>query len=139
MRRLARHLFTLCAAVSLVLCVAVCVLWVRSYQRADLAGRVDGSALFALGSYRGHLLCFYIGRGRGGPSDVEYGHDFYSMSDSATAWDYSQSSHGRSTASGDIPMRSNELRACRPSRHRDGVPAQALASLVSRGLVPAVA
>lgn len=31
MRRHARHLFTLCAAVSLVLCVAVCVLWVRSY------------------------------------------------------------------------------------------------------------
>src|SRR5687768_10735645 len=35
MRRLARHLFTLCSAVSLVLCVAVCVLWVRSHFRAD--------------------------------------------------------------------------------------------------------
>ena len=33
MRRLARHLFTLCSAVSLVLCVAVCALWVRSYRR----------------------------------------------------------------------------------------------------------
>ena len=31
MRRLARHLFTLCSAVSLLLCIAVCVLWVRSY------------------------------------------------------------------------------------------------------------
>jgi hypothetical protein len=31
MRRLARHLFTLCATVSLVLCVAACVLWVWSY------------------------------------------------------------------------------------------------------------
>jgi hypothetical protein len=29
MRRLARHLFTLCTAVSLLLCVGVCVLWVR--------------------------------------------------------------------------------------------------------------
>ena len=35
MRRLARRLFTLCSAVSLLLCVAVCVLWVRSYARAD--------------------------------------------------------------------------------------------------------
>src|SRR5688500_1421389 len=35
MRRLARRLFTLCLAVSLLLCVAVCALWVRSYARAD--------------------------------------------------------------------------------------------------------
>ena len=32
MRQLARHLFTLSAAASLVLCVAVCVLWARSYH-----------------------------------------------------------------------------------------------------------
>jgi hypothetical protein len=31
MRRRARHLFTLCSATSLLLCVAVCVLWARSY------------------------------------------------------------------------------------------------------------
>ena len=31
MRRLARHLFTLCSAVSLVVCGAVCVLWAWSY------------------------------------------------------------------------------------------------------------
>jgi hypothetical protein len=30
MHRLARHLFTFCSAVSLLLCVAVCVLWVSS-------------------------------------------------------------------------------------------------------------
>ena len=35
MRRLARHLFTLCSAVSLLLCVAVCVLWVQSYDASD--------------------------------------------------------------------------------------------------------
>ena len=35
MRRLARHLFTLCSAVSLLMCVAVCVLWVRSYRVWD--------------------------------------------------------------------------------------------------------
>jgi hypothetical protein len=31
-KRLAHHLFTLFAAVSLLLCIAVCVLWVRSYS-----------------------------------------------------------------------------------------------------------
>jgi hypothetical protein len=31
MRRLARQLFTLCSAMSLLLFVAVCVLWARSY------------------------------------------------------------------------------------------------------------
>jgi hypothetical protein len=35
MKRLARHLFTLCSAASLLLCVAVCVLWVRGYWRID--------------------------------------------------------------------------------------------------------
>src|SRR5687768_2785066 len=37
MRRLARRLFTLCSAVSLLLCVAVCVLWVRSARFGDRA------------------------------------------------------------------------------------------------------
>ena len=36
MRRLARHAFTALAALSLLLCVAVCVLWVRSYFAHDL-------------------------------------------------------------------------------------------------------
>ena len=35
MGRLARWLFTLCSAASLVLCVAVCVLWVRTYKTAE--------------------------------------------------------------------------------------------------------
>ena len=33
-----RRLFTLCSAVSLLLCVAACVLWVRSYFRRDVVG-----------------------------------------------------------------------------------------------------
>jgi hypothetical protein len=33
MRRLARHLFTFLSAVSLLLCVMVCALWVRSYRQ----------------------------------------------------------------------------------------------------------
>jgi hypothetical protein len=35
MPRLARRLFTICSAVSLLLCVAVCVLWVRSCYGVD--------------------------------------------------------------------------------------------------------
>jgi hypothetical protein len=36
MRRLARHLLTVCTALSLVLCAATVALWVRSYHVADL-------------------------------------------------------------------------------------------------------
>jgi hypothetical protein len=35
MRRVARHVFTILSALSLLLCVATCVLWVRSYWRCD--------------------------------------------------------------------------------------------------------
>jgi hypothetical protein len=35
MRRLAGYLFTFSAAVSLLLCIAVCVLWSQSYRRSD--------------------------------------------------------------------------------------------------------
>ena len=45
MRRLARRLFTLCSAVSLLLCAAVCVLWVRSYATTDHVVWGDGRRL----------------------------------------------------------------------------------------------
>ena len=35
MTRVARRLFTVCSAASLLLCVAACVLWARSYSVAD--------------------------------------------------------------------------------------------------------
>src|SRR5437867_1602435 len=35
MRRLGRHFFTFCSALSLLLCVAVCVPWARSYRLTD--------------------------------------------------------------------------------------------------------
>jgi hypothetical protein len=43
MRRFARRLFTLCPAVSLALCVVLCVLWVRSYVAFDSYLRVGYS------------------------------------------------------------------------------------------------
>jgi hypothetical protein len=44
MRRAFRHLFTLCSALSLLLCVAVCVLWVRSYRVQDFLWWEDCTA-----------------------------------------------------------------------------------------------
>src|SRR4051794_25136909 len=58
MGRLARHLFTLCSAVSLLLCVAVCALWVRSYHLADSVGHSGlsfGDVDFIVISVRGQL------------------------------------------------------------------------------------
>src|SRR5688500_9339155 len=38
MRRVLRHLFTVCSALSLLLCIA-CVLWVRSYRTPEYVQR----------------------------------------------------------------------------------------------------
>jgi hypothetical protein len=52
-RRLARHLFTFCSIVSLLLCVAVCVLWVRG----AIFHISDTGAVFGRG--RGIYLCSF--------------------------------------------------------------------------------
>ena len=57
MRRLARHLFTLCSVVSLLLCIAVCVVWARSrgtydwirYTAEDVVIVREVTALLSLG------------------------------------------------------------------------------------------
>src|SRR5687768_702477 len=54
MRRLARRLFTLCSALSLLLSVAVCVLWVRSVRNGDRFERSGHP--FALISKHGRLV-----------------------------------------------------------------------------------
>jgi hypothetical protein len=58
MRRVARHLFTLCSAVSLALCVAVCVPWVRSHAAAARVSQVVGGTRYTLLSHEGALTCF---------------------------------------------------------------------------------
>ncbi len=50
MRRLGRHLFTLCALASLLLCVAFCGLWARSYWGASVGYTVHASGDDALHS-----------------------------------------------------------------------------------------
>ena len=44
MRRFARHLFTLCSALSLLLCVAACAAWVRSHFGGDAWFRLERPA-----------------------------------------------------------------------------------------------
>jgi hypothetical protein len=49
MRRLARRLFALCSAASLLLSVAVCVLWVRSYHELESLASESADCIFASG------------------------------------------------------------------------------------------
>src|SRR5690349_21484729 len=63
MRRLARVVFTLCLAVSLLLCIAVGVLWARSYSVADtfavarmqVGHDFDWGHVYSLSSARGGI------------------------------------------------------------------------------------
>ena len=48
-----RHLFTILAALSLLLCVAVCALWVRNYFRSDLLAYATGASLGPASHERG--------------------------------------------------------------------------------------
>jgi hypothetical protein len=63
MRRLRRHLFTLFAAASLLLCVAVCGVWVRSHYRYDVKitkrGRTERIYMSMLG--RAHYVSMDLG------------------------------------------------------------------------------
>jgi hypothetical protein len=62
-RRLARHLITILSAVSLLLCVAVCVLWVRSYHSADNAYVTLGNYPFTISSLYGEVSLSSIDAG----------------------------------------------------------------------------
>src|SRR5688572_20656000 len=61
MRRLVRHLFTFVSALSLVLWVGVCVLWVRSYWVSDQFRRIDGKA--GVDSFTTYDRSILLGRG----------------------------------------------------------------------------
>lgn len=60
MRRLAPRLFTLCAAVSLLLSVATCVLWVRSHFVRDRWGADDGVVSRDVVSNAGRLTFVHV-------------------------------------------------------------------------------
>jgi hypothetical protein len=75
MHRLARHLFTFCSAVSLLLCVAVCVLWAASHWRVLSVGRFQWMAPRVASDYIGRLendLTIEVRSGRLGVN-YEYG------------------------------------------------------------------
>ena len=70
-----RRLFTLLSAVSLVICVATCVLWVRSYRVNDgLQVDYAGTAIDCLDSWRGRLVIVRVeplpGTSRGWITDL---------------------------------------------------------------------
>ena len=56
MKRLARGWFTLCSAASLLLCMALCVLWVRSYRLTDQLEWRSAGGYRGLGSASGNLV-----------------------------------------------------------------------------------
>ena len=51
-----RRLLTLISVGSLLLCVAVCVLWVRSYESFDLIGCETGDGESAVLSHEGRFI-----------------------------------------------------------------------------------
>jgi hypothetical protein len=59
MRRVVRRLFMLCSALSLLLCVAVCVLWVRSYWCADRLDFDGPRGHVFLTAARGRVVVFH--------------------------------------------------------------------------------
>jgi hypothetical protein len=69
-----RRLFTLCSALSLLLCVAVCVLWARSYFRGDHLLWSDHQGWFDLNSASGFV---WTTRGIYGPGSAGNGRWLY--------------------------------------------------------------
>jgi 4-amino-4-deoxy-L-arabinose transferase-like glycosyltransferase len=58
-----RKLFTLAAALSAVLCLGVCLLWVRSYWRSDtLAGYCSRDQWVEVSSWRGRVVLAHVSR-----------------------------------------------------------------------------
>ena len=66
---LTRRLFTFCSIVSLLLCVALCVLWMRSYLPADLLVFSRGGRLLLVFAEGERVLAFRrFPRGEDGPA-----------------------------------------------------------------------
>ena len=97
MRRLARHLFTAFAAGSLVLCVAVCAVWVGSYRwyagveqhgrlaaRHAVSERLEYKVSVARGRVHYSRLLPTLGNGRVPRRDWS----FFRLQGTGTAWGY---------------------------------------------------
>ena len=65
-----RRLFTLCSGLSLLLCAAVCVLWVRSYGLTDQIFWRRSDGLRCIGSARGYVVVqLNVGDASGKPAE----------------------------------------------------------------------
>ena len=58
-----RRLFMILSAVSLLLCVAVCVMWVRSYRRVEGVALGNANGRYTLCASDGRLWCIYFATG----------------------------------------------------------------------------
>jgi hypothetical protein len=56
-KRLFRYTFTLLSAISLLLCMAVCALWVRSYWVCDMVGYESAYSATSAYSLNGQMFC----------------------------------------------------------------------------------
>jgi hypothetical protein len=69
------HLFTLLSVLSLLACVVMCALWVRSYRVSDLVGyKVDSGAIRGLMLYRGSIGFVSIQEPARRPGERRYGY-----------------------------------------------------------------
>jgi hypothetical protein len=66
-----RRLFTVCSVLSLLLCAAVCALWVRSYWRGESLALERPGLSVTVGSWRGSIGV-YRGQGAGGLGSVTF-------------------------------------------------------------------
>jgi hypothetical protein len=81
MRRVARHLFTLLSALSLLLCVATCVRWVRSYAARDMFPEELTKPGFSVQSTAGRVFVGHVSAIRAWPAPLNIsmevaGHEF---------------------------------------------------------------
>ena len=67
MKHLKRRLFNLAAAVSLVVCVAIVALWIRSYRIADDISWTSSHYSSSVGSMNGRMVLFAVS---GGPDAI---------------------------------------------------------------------
>jgi hypothetical protein len=120
-----RRLFTVVSALSLLLCVGTCVLWVRSYWRHDVVRRDNEWTQTRPRAYRVMDWVFYSSRGRAGFVSVAINDATAREADTVPVprpmtWESfpaeSFPTHGPPTWYRDLGFSLSSLRGLRPSR-----------------------
>ena len=89
-----RRLLNFVTALSLLLCVAVCVLWVRSYWTMDIVHLRTHDRFYFVSTYRGTLWAGAWLRSEHDPETLNSGHQVYAASMYDAIWrKYRQADH----------------------------------------------